>query len=152
LRRGLVRVATVEATVPDLLFKAIGEFRKTYPGIEYDLQVMGSIKALMAVAHEECDVGLVFEPTVHAGVIQESSFVDPVVAVMPPDHPLAGKKTLSIREVSEHRIAMLDETHVTNVMLTRAYAKEGLKPRVDITLSHVGLIATYAREGLGLTI
>jgi DNA-binding transcriptional LysR family regulator len=152
LRRGVVRVASVEATVPGLLFEAIAEFRKTYPGIEYDIQVMGSVKALMSVAHEECDVGLAFEPNVHADVVEDSSFVDPIVAVMPPDHPLAERRKLSIHDLAQHRVALLDETHVTKVMLNRAYAKQGLKPLVDITLSHVGLISTYAREGLGLTI
>lgn len=152
LRRGIVRVATVEATVPGILFKAIGEFRRTYPGIEYDIQVMGSVKALMSVVHEECDVGLTFEPDVHADVIEDSSFVDPIVAVVPLNHPLAKRHKISIRDLAKFRIAMLDRTHVTNVMLSRAFAKEGLKPLIDLTMSHVGLIATYAREGLGITI
>jgi DNA-binding transcriptional LysR family regulator len=152
LRRGVVRVASVEATVPDVLFPAIAEFRKSYPGIEYDLRIMGSVKALLSIAHQECEVGLVFEPEAHADVVEDSWFTDPVLAVMPPSHPLGKRKKLSIRELAGHRVAMLDETHVTNRMLTRAYAKEGLKPLVDITLSHVGFITAYAREGLGLTI
>ncbi len=152
LRRGVVRVATVEATVPGLLFKAIAEFKKTYPGIEYDIRVMGSVKVLMAVAHEECDFGLTFEPDVHADVLEDSSYVDPLVVVMPCDHPLADRRKLTIRELAQHRIAILDETHVSTRMITRAYAKEGLKPLVDSTHSHPGLVATYVRQGLGLTI
>lgn len=152
LRRGVVRVVSVEAPVPGLLYQTIADFRKSYPGIEFDIQVMGSVKALMSVAHEECDVGLLFEPDAHADVIEDSSFVDPVVAVMPPYHALSKRKILSIRELARHRIAMLNETHVTRIMLTRAYAKEGLKPLVDVTLSQVSLLAAYAREGLGITI
>ena len=150
LRRGVVRIATVEATV-HLLYETIRDFRKTYPGIEYDVRVLGSVKALASLAHEETEIALLFEPGVHADVVEDCAFLDPIVAVMPSQHPLADRKKVSIRELSTFRVAMLDETHVTSVLITRAYATEGLKPLVDMTLSTVGLVATYAREGLGLT-
>ncbi|MBS0580460.1 MAG: LysR family transcriptional regulator [Proteobacteria bacterium] len=152
LRRGLVRIACVEAIVPGLLYDTIREFRKSYPGIEYDLRVLGSLKALMAVAHEECDIGLTFEPGVHADVTEDGALPDPVVAVVPPGHPLGRRRSLTICELAQHRLALLDDAHVTHALVNRAFAAEGLKPHIDVRLSHVGVTTAYVREGLGLTV
>jgi DNA-binding transcriptional LysR family regulator len=43
LRRGLVRIVSVEGTVATLLYRTVNEFGRTYPGITYDVRVAGGV-------------------------------------------------------------------------------------------------------------
>lgn len=65
LRRGTVRIASVEPTVATVVYRAIAEFARTYPGITYEVKVIGGISAIAALAAEECDVAISFEPPPH---------------------------------------------------------------------------------------
>jgi DNA-binding transcriptional LysR family regulator len=152
LRRGVVRVASADATIVNVLYRAIREFRKTYPSIEYVVQVLGSVKALTSLACEDCDLAILFEPSAHADVVEDSAFVDPIVAVASPHHPLAKYRKISIQQLAQHPIALLDDSYFTHRVVMQTLAQYALQPKIALTLSQAGFASTYAREGLGLTV
>jgi DNA-binding transcriptional LysR family regulator len=52
LRRGTVRIFSVEPTVASVVYRAMAEFARSYPGITYEVQVAGGIRAIAALAAE----------------------------------------------------------------------------------------------------
>jgi len=151
LRRGHVSICTVEAPVAGILYRTVEAFGRDYPGITYEVRVAGSVKALAALAREECDIAIAFEPEPHNDVAEVQAFRDPIVAVMHPTHPLASRAMLKLRDLADQRVAMLDDTHVTRMRMDKALALEGISVQSVLTVTQVSLAVAFARTGLALS-
>jgi len=151
LRRGLVRIFSVEATVASVVYRAIAEFAREYPGITYEVQMTGGIRAIAALAAEECDIAISFEPAPHRDVEEVQSLRDPIVAIMHPAHPLASRAKVTLRELAKHPVALLDDTHATRTLIDRALALEDLKLQTMLTVNQIGLAAAFARSKRAIT-
>jgi len=151
LRRGLVRICSVEATVAGLLYRTVEQFGRDYPGITYAVQVAGSVEALAALAREECDIAITFEPGPHKDVTEVQAFRDPIVAIMHPTHSLASRSKLKLRDLADQRVALLDDTHFTRMLMDKAMAVEGVSMQPVLTVSQASLAVAFARAGLALT-
>ena len=146
LRRGIVRVCTVYTGVGTVLCPAIAEFEVAYPGITFDVQRVNGIPAIEAVAAEQCDIAIGFEPPFHRDVEEVQSLRDPIVAIMRPSHPLASRAKLTLRELADYPVALLDETNTTRIVLDRALAAEGLSLTAKVTVSDPFLALAVARS------
>jgi len=151
LRRGTVRIFSVEATVTGVVYRTMAEFAREYPGISYAVQVTGGIRAIAALANQECDIAISFEPTPHRDVEFVQELRDPIVAIMHPSHPLAKHTRLKLRDVGDHPVALLDDSHATRTLLDQALAQEGLAVQEMLTVNNIGLAAAFARSGRALT-
>ena len=153
LRRGTVRIFSVDATLASVVYPTIAEFAGEHPGITYEVQMVGGIRAMEALAAEECDIAISFEPPPHRDVEVVQSLRDPIVAIMHPAHPLASRAKVTLREVTDHPhpVALLDDTHATRTLLDRALALEGLSLQVMLTVNQVGLALALVRSSLAMT-
>lgn len=151
LRRGTVRVFTVAATVESVVYRAMTLFARTYPGITYEVQVTGGIRAIAALAREECDIAISFEPPPHHDVEEMQSFRDPIVAIMHPRHPLASRAKLSLSELAKHPVALLDDTHATRTLLDRALAHQNVTLQTMLTVNQIELAVAFARSKQAMT-
>jgi len=151
LRRGTVRIFTVAATVESVVYRAISLFAHTYPGITYEVQVTGGIRAIEALAREECDIAISFEPPLHHDVEEMQSFRDPIVAIMHPRHPLASRSKLSLSDVAKHPVALLNDTHATRTLLDRALAHQNVTLQVLLTVNQIDLAVSFARSKQAMT-
>jgi DNA-binding transcriptional LysR family regulator len=151
LRRGTVRIVSVEATVTSVVYRAMAEFARSYPGISYEVRVKGGITAIAALAAEECDIAISFEPPPHPDVEEVQSLRDPIVAIMHPAHPLASRAKVTLRELVSHPVALLDDSHTTRTLMDKALALEGLKLESVLTINAVGLIAEFALTKKAIT-
>jgi DNA-binding transcriptional LysR family regulator len=150
LRRGLVRICSVEATL-GLVYSAIEEFGRTYPGISYEVEVAGAVRAVTALVREECDLAITFEPDPHKDVVELQAYRNPIVAIMHPAHPLASRRKLKLCDLANQRVVLSDHTHVTPVRLERALASEGISVNCVLRVSQFHLTIAIARKGLAMT-
>jgi DNA-binding transcriptional LysR family regulator len=146
LRRGSVRIFSVVATVASVVYRAMAGFAREYPGITYEVQVTGGIRAIAALAAEECDIAISFEPPPHRDVEEVQSLRDPILAVMHPGHPLASRTRVMLRDLAKHPVALLDDTHATRTIMDRALALEGLSLQTMLTVNEIGLALAFARS------
>ena len=151
LRRGNVRISSMEGAVPGLLFGAIWEFEKDYPGTMFEIVIGGSETQVAALVREECDISITFNIPPHPEITIESSFADPVCAIVHPNHPFARRRTLRLAELTGQRIVMLDRSFVTRTLLETALASEGLTMPAAITINHIGHAITYVVAKMGMT-
>ena len=145
LRRGTVRIASVELTVASVVYRAMAEFARSYPGITYEVQVTGGIRAIAALAAEECDIAISFEPPPHPNIEEVQSLRSPIVAIMHPTHPLASRTKVTLRELTNHPAAVLDDSYPMRTLMDKALALEGLKLQSILTINQLGLAAAFAR-------
>ena len=151
LRRGNIRIYTSEGAVADLLFGALSEFSKRYPGITYDVVVAGSRKAIDGVAQEECDFGIVFNPEPHSEVTILRSAQHPVCAVMHPHHPLGKRTRIDLDDLQDVAVCLLDHTFAVRHLIDQAIATEQKTLKVALTINSVEFAKIFARDGMGIT-
>ena len=151
LRRGNVRISCMEGTVSGLLYRAIREFARDYPGITYEIEVGGSEVQVFALAREDFDLSIAFNPAPHQEVTLEHVVRDPVCAIVHPSHPLARRRSVKLAELRGQRIAMLDQTFVTRTLLDAAAAAEGITIPATLTLNHIGHAISFARQRMGVS-
>jgi len=109
-RRGHVRVATVEAMVAQVLPKSIAAFQAVHPNLTVNVAVMGTSRVVEAVLHDEADLGIAFVPEDHEDVVSLGEWVQPLHVVVAPQNPLAGAREIALKDLSEFRVALPDES------------------------------------------
>jgi DNA-binding transcriptional LysR family regulator len=106
LRRGNVRIATVESLTTGLLPDAIDKFRALHPGVTFEVMMSGSNGVAQAVRSGEAEMGF----GLGLGSSPEFNVVyqvrEPILAVMSPKHALATARTLSLSRLAGWPIAL----------------------------------------------
>jgi len=158
LKRGKVRLASVETVSVNLLPQLIAAFAARYAGIEVALAITGSDQVASLVERREADLGFTFNPQSLEGLEIAWSEALPIGAVMAPSHPLAGRKELTVADCLVHPYALPARGLSLRAALEQVMrhlkqrprpALEANSPRVMAALAAAGgLIAFQPRIGI----
>lgn len=98
LRRGQVRIASVESIADSLLPEIVSEFQQDYPGISIDVQVGSAAAVAEGLLASECHLALTFSKA-DASLGEELFGVElPLCAAVGANHPLASNKSVTIED------------------------------------------------------
>lgn len=132
LRRGLVRVALVEASsmsfMPDLLV----DFARNYPHITFQLSVWGTAQIVESVVNHTADIGLAFNVLSREDITLHGRIAQPLRVICAPGHELAARTSVSIRELTGYRAAVPDRTFGVRYLIDKA-AEEA---KVDLQIAY----------------
>jgi DNA-binding transcriptional LysR family regulator len=153
LLRGRLAVAMVTACTVAPLFDALAAFHRAHPGVELSLSEASSDQMLDQVRAGDVDLALVGcadrpPPDLAARTITR----DDLVALVPDDHALAGRRKVALTEVVTHPLVCLPPGTGIRTVLDRACAAQGLQPTVTLEASAPETVADLARRGLGVAI
>lgn len=147
---GLIRVgiftSVADMWIPDLL----KTFQQQYPNIEFDLINMESYAEIeSSIRHGKVDCGFVKMPTVHDLQVR-FLMRDELVAVLPPDHPLAEAEVFPVARLKDAPFIKLREKvdlEVSHFLNGIPYAP---KFCYEVSSDHTAL--SMVECGLGITI
>ncbi len=157
LRRGTVRIAVSQALALDFLPRAIADFRKTYPLVEFDIKVVDHEYAMTALASFEVDLILVFRPPYMANFHPLITLEQRLVALMAKGHPLATKRKVRLRDCAAYPVALAEHSIGGRQLLEDAMMRSGLKFKIAAESNsfemlrglviHAGVISFQIRIG-----
>lgn len=106
LKRGRLRIATVESLSVNRLPDILEGFWAMYPGIEAAVTVTGSEAVTDLVTNGDADVGFTFNPVSTSGlnIFFERDYR--IGALMVPVHPLASREALELADVALYPLAL----------------------------------------------
>jgi DNA-binding transcriptional LysR family regulator len=87
-----------EYMLPSLL----GDFKAKYPDVNVHLKVSNTEGIVSMVENNIIDLGVVEAPVANKNLVVDICRVDQLVAIVPPNHPLAREKSVSIRRIVEY--------------------------------------------------
>ncbi len=120
VRRGHVSIGCSHAFMPYFLPAEIARYQDEYPEVTFDVKMIEHSQAGEALESFEVDIALVIGETsvpeyeVHLAIPQR------VVAIMSPDHPLAGQPNLRLRQCYKFPIALPKKGFSVRLLLERA--------------------------------
>jgi len=153
LLRGRLVVGMVTACTVEPLFEALAAFHRAHPGIDIELFEDNSDRLVDRVRDGSADLALVAAAGAAPTGLDSATIVsEPIVALAPPGHPLAGRRRARLADVCRHPIVSLPPGTGIRAVLDQACAAEGLPPDIALQASAPDAVVDLARRGLGLAI
>jgi DNA-binding transcriptional LysR family regulator len=162
LIRGRLTVGMVIGCTVTPLFVALAAFHRAYPGMEITVREDNSDRLVDGVRSGEIDLALVgVAGATPPGLNALTIISERLVALVPPDHPLAGKKpagkaltdqAVALADLAGHRLVCMPEGTGIRTVFDQACAARRVQPVIALQASAADAIADLAARGLGVAI
>jgi LysR family cyn operon transcriptional activator len=152
LTEGHLTISTSDTTAYYVLPDVLMEFRKKYPGIDVRIHCKPSPVSAEQVISREADVGIVTLPVANPKLTSESLIIREDVAICSPSHALSGRKKISLRELQEYPLLLLDRGSNTRAHIDRLLIKENINPKIVMELGSIEVIKKLVQLDFGISI
>ncbi|HMK42587.1 MAG TPA: LysR family transcriptional regulator, partial [Dissulfurispiraceae bacterium] len=122
--------------LPDLL-KA---FITAYPKVDLKLRCHRSESVLDLVENNRVDLGVITLPKITKNVVAKTVWHDPMSLVVPAGHPLAARRTASLKDTVAYGMILVESSTTTRKEIEDAYAEKGLAPNVTMEAGYIETI------------
>ncbi|EJL34182.1 LysR family transcriptional regulator [Novosphingobium sp. AP12] len=134
---------------------AIREFRRAFPEVELELEERNSIHLLDRLTHQRLDAVFI-RPGEDAptGVTLLPLPSESMMAVVPAEHPLAGKYAIELGELADERFVMFSRVLGPALYdeVIGACREVGFEPQIGQIASQITSIANLVAVGIGVSI
>ncbi|MFD2466332.1 LysR family transcriptional regulator [Amycolatopsis silviterrae] len=148
----MLTVACSEGFARRVVPQAMARFREQHPEVTFQLDVVGRAEATRRVLEGSADVAVTYATGPQRGVRVESAVVVPVYAIVPTDHPLAGRDSMSVAELCEYPIALPVPGHSLRELLDIAVRIEDRTVNGVLTCGELAPQYEFVRRGGGLAL
>jgi DNA-binding transcriptional LysR family regulator len=153
LIRGRLTVGMVIGCTITPLFEALAAFHRAYPRVEITLLEGNSDRLLDGVRSGAIDLALIgTADATPAGLNALTIVSERLVALVPPEHPLAKQATVTIADIADYPLVCMPEGTGIRTVFDRACASYRIQPTVALQASAADAIADLAARGLGVAI
>ncbi len=152
LKRGHIRVASIEALGDGVLVRTIAAVADQYPDLTFDLRVLENRQVSEQVSAAEVDFGLLLDPVEHPSLEVRAFATIPIGMAMPVDHPLAGKSRMSLSDALEYRQLMAAAPLIVHERARTLYARHQVDNSQIVTCNNVRMMRSLIRKGVGIGI
>jgi LysR family transcriptional regulator, low CO2-responsive transcriptional regulator len=152
LKRGKLLIAASTSPGIYILPDALGRFKVQYPGIELDLRIANTRQVEEWVLNRELILGIIGERPSDKDLQFEPYLKDVLVAIFPYGHPLAKRKSVSIRDLSRLPFITREAGSNTRKTYEDAFERNGEKLQVSMELGSTEAIKRAVAANLGISI
>lgn len=151
LKQGTLKLAVV-TTAKYFIPLLLGEFCQRYPGVEVSLKVSNRENILQRMAENQDDLYIFGQPPTGIPTVAEPFLENPLVAVAPPNHPLAGQKAIPIEQLATLPMLIREPGSGTRMAIERLFAKHGLTLKIRMELGSNEALKQAVIGGLGISV
>jgi LysR family cyn operon transcriptional activator len=149
LKRGLLKVGMVQTVNACVIPEIVAGFSAAHPGIDIACSEMAVADIESDLEAGKLHLGISFVPPCRKGLAGRPFFSEELVAVVALDHPLAGRRRLSVRDLSGQPMALLGQKYCTRQLIDRATREAAVEPKIKVEMNSVdGILSTVRRTHL----
>ncbi|WP_441278350.1 LysR family transcriptional regulator [Tardiphaga sp. 172_B4_N1_3] len=152
MRRGHVRIWSIEGMVAGPLFDSIFAFRKRFPKMTFNVISADTRSVMEAVRDSEADIGIAFQSSPVIGVRIASRIPNPLHAICTQKHELGKRKSLTLDDIAKFTMAIPDRSFGIRGVLDAAFHVHEIRADVAFESNSVEALRAFARSGCGLTV
>ncbi len=132
----------------------IGKFKAKYPEVMISLQESNTEYIVAMVESNEIDIGIVEGSVANKNLIVDQCHIDELVVIMPNDHPLAGKSSVTVRDIVDHPFISRESGSGTQETIRNYVNQHGDHNILNVVfeLSSPEAIKGAVEAGMGLSI
>ena len=115
----------------------VAAFTKAHPQLTIEVKDLraGPIEDLLV--RGDLDMGIGFHPSKHADIEVEPLFDERMVLVVGKTHPLADRRSISLRQLAGVPLALLPRSFATRGLIDVSLRKAGVEPNVPVQMESV---------------
>lgn len=149
LSGGKIRIGSFTSVSRNWLPGLMKSFKEKYPYVRLELFQGEYTNIGQWIKEGKVDFGFVV-PDAVSGLQVLPLYTDEMVAVLPQNHPLSPKETVSLAELAGYPNILLDEGELS--MPLNAYEKNHLEPNIQYRVYDDYSIVTMVEQGLGVSV
>lgn len=151
-RRGRIRLGCFQSIAPFCLARILREYRARAPGIALELSERLQGELTEALREKELDLAILYDLGLDKEELacQELAAVPPYL-IVPPDHRLARKRSLSLREIADEDYILFDAPQSREYFFG-IFESFGLHPRIAFRCSTIESLRCAVANGLGVSL
>jgi DNA-binding transcriptional LysR family regulator len=152
MEKGRLVISTSDTTACYRLPEVLQSFKAQYPGIEILVRNSTSLNTIEMVAVNEVDLGIATLAFLKPGLVAIPLFSRSDVVVCHPDHPLANRKQLLLKDLESYSCILLDDRCSSRRILDQACEAAGVTLRIAMELSSIEVIKNLVMINSGISI
>jgi DNA-binding transcriptional LysR family regulator len=133
---GLLTLGFVPSASNDILPTLLRLFRERFPAVRLLLKEQNPDQVVQGLEEQRLDIGFLYLPCESTLLETRSIFREPLVAVLPQQHPLAGRPEIALPELAEELF----------ILPPRYIAVPGLLSHIMETCLRAGFVPKVAQE------
>jgi len=149
---GVVRIGSVEGMVGHFLASNLARYQERHPQVKVQVSVVGSRAVVEALQAGRIDMALAFNLGERHGLREHARLEQPLCALVAPTHALAGKRSISFRELATERLALPDRSFQIRHLVDRIAAKLQVDLELAIETNTLEMARGVVRNGKLVTL
>jgi DNA-binding transcriptional LysR family regulator len=145
LLQGRVRIAVAESVTGHMLPTAIARFHERHPNVAFHVSMGGPKDMIDLLTTDAVDLILTHDAPERPDVTTIASVHQPFCALVAPDHPLASRTSIALRDCVGYRVAMPDTTLAARTLMDLALMSASFKLEPALVSNSVEMTRTFAR-------
>lgn len=141
-----VRIACTEGFAAGFLPAVLARLRQAHPQSQVQVAVLGPEAVVEQVLRREADLGLAYRVTTPAGCTVHHDSAVPMVALMQPAHPLARRRTVTVRDVTAFPLLLNARGTTARLLFELACSERGLAFEAAVTGSSLAVLLPLVGE------
>ena len=149
---GVVRLWANTSAITQFMPVDLASFATFHPGIRIQMNEADSHEVVLAVLEGRADVGVFADRTPALGLQTLPYRQDRLVLVVPPGHPLIGRRRIAFVEAAAHDFVSLSEGTSIAQRLASASVQIGVPLRIRIHVRSFDAMCQMVAAGLGIAV
>lgn len=148
LQTGMIRIGAFSSVATHWLPSMIHAFHEDYPNIQYEVLIGDYAEIETWIQEGRVDCGFVHLPTrtnLETTLLEQ----DLLVAVLPPNHPLAAQETIAVSDLAHDPFLLLERGDKSEIM--SLFEKEHISPNICFTTWEDYAAMAMVEQGLCIT-
>ena len=151
LKAGRLKVAVV-TTAKYFIPRLLGPFTRHYPGIDIAMDVGNRSEIVARLSRNEDDLYIMGVPPAGMDIERHSFVENPIFAIAPRGHPLAGHGRVSLARLAQEPFLLREQGSGTRMAAEHFLKSHGVKLKVRMELGSNEAIKQAVAGGLGLSL
>lgn len=152
LQQGHLRISAASTVGTYMLPRALGRFKRRYPGIDISLAITNKAQVLGQVLEHEADLGFVGPPVQPEELQKEEYLLDELVLIVDPNHPLAHEEFVSTDQLKEEIFILREQGSGTREIMEEELGRKGIILKKAMELGSTEAIKQAVAANLGVSI
>lgn len=150
--RGRLNLGCTDLVAVHHLPSVLRKVRRRHPELDVTVQVDGTAPLLAMLDSAEIELALATLPVPEDRYLSAAIFRDPLVVVCPPDHRLAGRKSVSPAAVASDSWILHKTSSLSRGLVDGFFSSLGMRLRIEMEISSPEAIRELVHAGLGLSV
>lgn len=143
--RGTVRIGGAESVCSDLIPRSIARYQQAHSGVQFHVVTGVTEHLTTQLLNDDVDLILVHQPSASDQLAVLASIVQPLCAVMRPDHPLATRESVRIADCQKYPLALSDTSFASRRMIDAIAAKSSVGLHISMQASTIHSLKEFTK-------